>query len=71
MSAMFAPKAVTAPAAQAPAPMPDSDSPAAREARRRAQMDVLSRAGRSSTILTPPKSNNGDSYAAKKLGSDA
>lgn len=70
MSAMFAPKAVTAPAPQAPAPMPDSESPAAREARRRKQMDVLSRAGRSSTILTPPKTG-GDTYAAKKLGSDA
>jgi hypothetical protein len=35
--------------------MPDPDSPAAIEARRKAAMDVMGRAGRQSTILTAPK----------------
>lgn len=53
-----------------PAPMPDSNSAAVMEARRKAQLDVLNRAGRQSTILTAPKDRpGGDSYLATKLGS--
>lgn len=35
-----------------PAPMPDRDSPAAREAAQRRQAQISSRGGRSSTILS-------------------
>lgn len=56
-----------APAPKPPAPMPDPDSPAAREARRRAVGDVLSRAGRSSTILTAREERE-DPYTASQLG---
>lgn len=59
----------TAPSPKAPAPMPDSSSPAVLEARRRAQQDILNRAGRQSTILTAPKDRVGDTYSANTLGS--
>lgn len=48
--------------------MPDTSSAAVIEARRRAQMDVMGRAGRSSTILTAPQNRGGDSYSATTLG---
>jgi hypothetical protein len=52
-----------------PAPvMPDPNSAAVMEARRKAQTDVLNRAGRSSTILTAPASTGGD-YSKTTLGS--
>ena len=55
-----------------PAPMPDSESPAVLEAKRKAQMDIMSRAGRSSTILTAPEGrgggNGGESYSSTRLG---
>jgi hypothetical protein len=47
--------------------MPDSTSPAVLEARRKAQMDIMGRAGRQSTILTAPKDRGGD-YSATTLG---
>jgi hypothetical protein len=73
MGDLFAPKPQPlppAPTPQAPAPMPSSDpnSPALREARRRANADAMGRAGRSSTILTAPNERGGDTYANPKLG---
>lgn len=71
MSGLFS---TTAPAAAAPvvtppAPMPDSNSPAVLEAQRKAQSDILARAGRQSTILTAPQ-NRGNSgpYTSTALG---
>lgn len=55
------------PEAKAPAPMPDSTSPAVLEARRKAQMNIMGRAGRTSTILTAPKDRGGD-YSSTSLG---
>lgn len=57
----------SAPTPKPPAPMPDADSAAVREARRKAQMDIMGRAGRSSTILTEPKNRGGD-YSSTTLG---
>lgn len=57
-----------------PAPMPDPQSPDVLEAKRRAQADMLRRAGRSSTILTTPEDRGGrgfDSYSSGRLGSGA
>jgi len=68
MSGMFTPKAQSMPTPSPAAPMPDSNSTAVMEAKRRAQADVMNRAGRSSTILTAPKDRVGDSYANKTLG---
>jgi hypothetical protein len=56
-----------APTPKPPAPMPDQDSALVREARRKAQMDVMGRAGRQSTILTAPKDRAAD-YSATTLG---
>jgi hypothetical protein len=47
--------------------MPDTNSPAVLEARRKAQMDIMGRAGRTSTILTAPKDRGGD-YSSTTLG---
>jgi len=55
-----------------PATMPDDQSPAVLEARRREREKIMSRAGRSSTIMTSDQtSGGGDSYAGKTLGSGA
>lgn len=51
-----------------PAPMPDDMSPGVLEARKRARMDIMSRAGRSSTILTRPEDRSSDTYSGVKLG---
>jgi hypothetical protein len=40
------------------------------EANRRAQQQIMARAGRSSTILTAPD-NRGGAYTATKLGSES
>lgn len=58
-----------------PAPMPDEDSPAMREKRRKEQQ-AMSIAGRASTILTAPKSKAApvsisSAYTSNKLGSAA
>lgn len=84
MSGLFAPKVVTqAPAATTPAPtvtppatMPDTSSAGVREAARREQAAIMSRAGRQSTILTRPENRgssrqNYDSYASRTLGGSA
>lgn len=72
MSSLFSPKmplmAQVAPPAPKPvAPIPDPESADVIEARRRAQTDILRRAGRSSTILTAPENRGGD-YSSRTLG---
>lgn len=57
------------PQIQKPALLPDEKSPAVLEAKRRAQMDMMSRAGRSSTILTSPGNRGGD-YSKVTLGGE-
>jgi hypothetical protein len=49
------------------ATMPDTQSPAVREASRVETQRSMSRAGRRSTILSSPKQNY-DSYSARKTG---
>ncbi len=60
------------PAPKPPAPMPDDQSPAVLEAKRRAQEQVVSRAGRQSTILTNPQNRSvasgSDAYSSRTLG---
>lgn len=58
------------PAPKPPAPMPDDQSPAVLDAKRSATERILSRAGRSATILTKPENRGGsmDTYASKTLG---
>lgn len=72
MASLFAPKPPVMqapPAPKDPAPMPDPNSAAVNEARRKAQADILRRAGRSSTILTAPGERGGD-YSARRLGGE-
>ena len=65
MTTLFTkPKTITMPEPQPTAPMPDEGSPAVIEARRRAQLDAMRRAGRSSTILT----NSEGDYGGTVLG---
>lgn len=77
MSNLFSPKAQPqpqlpeTPAPQPPAPMPDAQSPQALEAARRAQLGIIGRAGRTSTILTAPDNRGSYSYSATKTGSAA
>ncbi|MCK1479318.1 hypothetical protein IVB27_32410 [Bradyrhizobium sp. 197] len=72
MTSIFgSPQAAPAAAPVAPKPpatMPDTTSPAVLEARRKAQLDIMGRAGRQSTILTAPKDRVSDSYSATTLG---
>jgi aspartokinase len=70
MSGLFGsqPTQQAAPTPKPPAPMPDSTSPGVLEARRKAQMDIMGRAGRSSTILTAPKDRGGSDYTSTTLG---
>jgi hypothetical protein len=68
MTSLFARPAPTPnPEPKPAAPMPDSESAAVVEARRKAQADIMGRAGRSSTILTAPKDRGGD-YSSTALG---
>lgn len=70
MSSLFAPKMPALPPAPAPRPvatMPDPESADVIEARRRAQADIMRRAGRSSTILTAPGKSGGD-FSSRTLG---
>jgi hypothetical protein len=55
------------PTPQAPAPLPDPNSPAALQARRNAQNKLLSQAGRSSTILTTAANRGGQARQAGTL----
>ena len=64
---------VAAPVVTPPATMPDTSSAGGREASRRAQSEIMNRAGRQSTILTSPQNRgssrqNYDSYASRTLG---
>jgi hypothetical protein len=56
------------PKPQKPPPMPDEESPAVKEAKRRAALDMLQRAGRESTILTSREERTGGDYSRKTLG---
>lgn len=76
MSGLFSqPKVPDAPAIIPPAPMPDAQSPAVKEAGRREAELAMGRAGRASTILTDEQDTtagndrNTDSYGGKTLGS--
>lgn len=51
-----------------PAPMPDPNSPAVLEARRKKTSDMMNRAGRASTILSQGGGAGGSDYSAKTLG---
>lgn len=49
--------------------MPDEESPAVLEAKRRYASEAMARAGRQSTILTTPESRNfSTDYSRKTLG---
>ena len=58
------------PKPQKPPPMPDAESPAVKEAKRRAALDMLQRAGRDSTILTSPEDRGSGDYSRSKLGGE-
>ncbi len=67
------PQQVAATPVVAPPPtMPDSQSPGVLEAKRRAQQDAMSRAGRTSTILSramaPSSSGAPQDYSSKTTG---
>lgn len=69
MSNLFARPTAPTPTPAAPAPMPDSNSPAVMEARRKAQTDIMGRAGRTSTILSPPTDRgSAGAYTSTALG---
>jgi hypothetical protein len=65
MTNLFKPKT---PEVQPPAVMPDRESPAALEAERRAQNDVMTRRGRTSTILSDAM--RGGDYSGRNLGAN-
>lgn len=68
MAGIFGGRA-SAPEPKPAAPMPDEMAPGVLEAKRKARMDIMSRAGRSSTILTRPEDRGGgDTYSGSKLG---
>lgn len=72
MTQIFSKAPPQTPSPAAPATMPDPNSPSVTDAKRRAQLDIMSRAGRSSTILTAPDKRGGDApYTATRLGSNA
>lgn len=56
------------PPVQPPAPMPDVDDPALKEAQRQTTLDILSRSGRSSTVLTPADEKDSREYSRRSLG---
>lgn len=78
MSSLFSPPkpapVLPTPAPTPPATMPDDQSPAVLEARRRRAAEILARSGRTSTILTAPDQRGTDttitdSYSSPTLGS--
>lgn len=74
MGGLFSPKPPSPPpmpAVQKPAVLPDEQSPAVLEAKRRAQTDMMQRAGRSSTILTAPGNRGGGDYSKTTLGGES
>jgi hypothetical protein len=69
MAKLFSPKQKPVPEPTPPPPMPDAESPAVREAKRRATEMAMQRAGRASTILGGSNdAGSGDSYSGSKLG---
>lgn len=60
-----------APLPKPPAPMPDEQSPAVLEAKRREAERIMSRGGRRSTILSAPEDRGGgfDAFNKRELGS--
>lgn len=71
MDMFSAPPPTPTPTPKPPAVMPDVMSPEVMAARNKARMDVMQRAGRSSTILTAPKDRPGGDYSATSLGAGA
>lgn len=67
MAKLFGGSKTPAPTPTPAAPMPDAQSPAVLEARRRQQMEMMQRAGRQSTLLSDAN-RGGDSYSNTKLG---
>ena len=65
MAKLFSAKKTQTPDPTPPATMPDPQSPAIQEAKRRTMEQMMQRAGRQSTILSDA---GGDSYSRKTLG---
>ena len=69
MSGLFSsPPPLPMPEPKEPPPMPDPESPAVKEAKRRAALQMLQRAGRESTILTSPEDRGSGDYSRTILG---
>jgi len=69
MSGLFSsPPPPPMPKLQPPPPMPDPESPAVKEAKRLAALDMLQRAGRESTILTSADNRGSADYSRTTLG---
>lgn len=71
MSSMFSKATPPTPTVAPPAPMPDASSAEVTEAKRKAQLGIMGRAGRSSTILTAPEQRPNATYTATRLGTSA
>jgi hypothetical protein len=70
MSGLFSsPPPPPMPKSHKPPPMPDPESPAVREARRQAALDMLQRAGRDSTIRSSADNRGAADYSRTTLGS--
>lgn len=67
MSKLFGGSKTPPPQPTPAAPMPDAQSPAVLEARRKQAMEMMQRAGRQSTILSDAN-RGGDSFSNTKLG---
>ena len=69
MSGLFSPPPPPPPPEpKKPPPLPDLESPAVREAKRLAALNMLQRAGRESTILTTPDDRGSGDYSRTTLG---
>lgn len=72
MGGIFSKPKINVPEPQPPAPMPDPEDPSIRERKRRTAMDMLTRAGRRSTILggagSSQSGQGGSAYAGRALG---
>lgn len=69
MSGLFKKPKVDVPEPPPPAPFPDPEDPSIAEKKRRTAMDIMSRAGRRSTILSQAGgTGGGSSYSGRALG---